>query len=105
MRTAKEIEQLAKDGKLLPQFADPAEEYYYDTIQIGLWKYQHKEFTREELLKFRNKKRRIYEHLLQQFKLAKTHNDLAVKLSQVHLCGCEKCKEIAKILEGRASCE
>lgn len=105
MRTAKEIEQLAKYGTPLPKFADPAEEYYYDTIQIGIWKYQHKEITREELLKYRNRKRRVYEHLLQQFSLSKIHNDIAVKLSQVHLCGCKLCKEVARILEGRASCE
>ncbi len=105
MRTAKEIEQLAKDGKPLPKYADPAEEYYFDMIQAGLLKYQTKSFSKKDLLEYRNKKRRVYEHLLQQFSLSKIHNDLAVQLSQVHLCGCEQCKKVARILEGRASCE
>lgn len=105
MRSPKEIEQLAKENKPLPKYADPAEIYYYDTIQVGIWKFQHKEFKREDLIKYRKEKQRVYSQLCQDFKLRKTHNDLAVQLSQVHLCGCEKCKEIARILEGRASCE
>lgn len=105
MRTAKEIEQLAKDGKPLPKFADPVEEYYYDAIQIGLWKYQHKEFTREDLLEYRNRKKRVYNNLVQSFRLGQINHEISIQLSQVHLGNCEKCKKVARILEGRASYE
>lgn len=83
MRTAKEIEQLAKDGKPLPQYADPAEEYYFDMIQAGLLKYQTKSFSKDDLLTYRNNKRRVYNHLCQQFKLNQIHNSIAIKLAQV----------------------
>ena len=105
MRTPKEIEQLVKEKKPLPQYADPIERYYYYAIDIGIARYQDKLFSKDDLIKYRKEHKQIYEHLCQQFKLAKIHNDMAIKLSQVHLCGCKKCKEIAKILEGRASCE
>lgn len=103
MRTPKEIEQLVKENKPLPKLADPAERYYFDMIQVGILKYQNKEFSKEDLLKFRKEKKRVYEHMLQHFKLSKIYNDIAIQLSQVQFCGCEKCKQVARILEGRVS--
>lgn len=105
MRTPKEIEQLVKEGKPLPRYADPAERYYYDMIQLGIAWYQDGAFNKDDLLKFRKEKKRVYEHMRQHFKLSQKYNDLAIELSQVHLCGCEQCKRVARILEGRASCE
>lgn len=105
MRSPKEIEQLVKENKHLPKFADPAEQYYYDMMQLGVERYRTKILSKDDLLKFRKEKQRVYEHMQQHFKLSKKYNDLAIELSQVHLCGCEQCKRVARILEGRASCE
>lgn len=105
MRTPKEIEQLVKEGKPLPRYANPVERYYYYAIDIGIARYQDKLFSKDDLRKYRKEHKQIYEHLCQQFELSKINNTLAIELSQVHLCGCEQCKRVARILEGRASCE
>lgn len=105
MRTHKEIEELAKNGEPLPEFSDYAERYYYDAVQVGLWMYQNKKFSKEDLLKYRNEKKLVYHNLCMGFELIKKHQELAKQLAQVHLCGCEQCRKVAKILEGRSSCE
>lgn len=107
MLTAFEIEKLIKQKKSLPQKADYFEKFYYYALDVCIERYHQNKLTRDELKEYQLGYREIYEQLILWLKILKRHREIEKTLGHAELCtnGCEKCRYIARLIDGREKCE
>lgn len=107
MLTAFEIEKLIKQKKSLPQKADYFEKFYYYALDVCIERYHQNKLTRDELKEYQLGYREIYEQLILWLGILKRHREIEKTLGHAELCtdGCEKCRYIARLIDGREKCE
>ena len=103
--TVEDIEKLAKSGTPLPDNATLAESLLYHNLRRLYWEYRHRILDTEQA---KIEKRR----LIQQFGLEQLYTTCAqndynrwrkyqILQSEAEKNGCEICKKIVRILDGR----
>lgn len=105
MLKATEIEQLIKQNEPLPPKADYFEKFYYHALSVAVDLYRQKKINRDKLKKYQLEYKRIYEQLLMWLEILQKHRKLEMLLGNAELCGCECCKKISKLLDGRENVE
>lgn len=107
--TDKEIETLAKKGTPLPESATLAESLLYHNMRRLYWEYRNGVVDTEQAKKEKGR-------LIKQFGVQKLWEDCGQEqyerwrkylrlVSEVEKCGCEICKRIVRILDGREKTE
>lgn len=99
MKTAEEIEKLVKSKGEKPK--DIFEQMYFVPLKNCVKAYKYSLISREELHKEQQNLKNLYEQLIMWNRIIEKHQKINIALSQVQLCGCDKCKEIEKIMTNR----
>lgn len=107
MLKANEIEKLIKGKKSLPPTADYFEQFYYYALDVCIERYHQDKLTREELKEYQLGYKEIYEQLVMWLEILGRHREIEKALGHAELCvdGCEKCREVARLIDGRDKCE
>ncbi len=107
MFKASEIEKLIKQNQPLPSKADSFERFYYYALDICIELYRQKKISRDELINYRLEYRGIYEQLQLWLEILNRHREIEKILGHAELCidGCEKCRQVARLIDGRMKCE
>lgn len=107
MLKASEIEKLIKQKKPLPLKADYFEKFYYYALDVCVERYHQNKLTRDELKENQLGYKEIYEQLIMWLEILKRHREIEKALGHADLCidGCEKCRYIARLIDGRGKCE
>lgn len=105
MLTATEIEMLIKQHKPLPAKSDYFEKFYYFALDMCVELYKQNKLSKEDLREYRLGYKEIYEQLCLWLKLLQKHRNIEKALYQVELGNCDKCKRVARLLDGREDCE
>lgn len=107
MLKAKEIEKLIKQRQPLPSKADYFEKFYYCALDICIELYRQKKISREDLRLNRLEYKEIYEQLVLWYGILKRHREIEKILghAELNIDGCEKCRRIARLIDGREKSE
>lgn len=104
MLTAAEIEELIKQNKSLPPESDYFEKFYYFALDACVERYKQNKLSKDDLRDYRLDYKAIYEHLCLWLKILQKHRKIEKALYQAELGDCEKCKRVARLLDGREDC-
>ncbi len=107
MLEASEIEKLIKQGQPLPLKADNFEKFYYYALDICVELYRQKKISREDLRIYRLEYKGIYEQMILWYEILKKHRDIEKILghADLNIDGCEKCRQVVSLIDGRVKCE
>lgn len=107
MLEASEIEKLIKQNKPLSSKADHFEKFYYYALDICIELYRQKKISREDLISYRLEYKGIYEQLILWLKILRKHREIEKILghAELNIDGCEKCRQVARLIDGRVKCE
>lgn len=107
MLKAKEIETLIKQKRPLPPKADDFEKFYYYALDICIEMYRHKKLSRDDLRLYQREYKKTYEQMIMWYEILKKHRETEKILghAELNIDGCEKCRQVARILDGRLRSE
>ncbi len=86
MLKASEIEKLIKQHKPLPPKSDYFEKFYYFALDVCVERFRQNKLSKEDL---------------KEYQLG--YREIEKALGHAELCidGCEKCRQIARLIDGR----
>lgn len=107
MLKASEIEKLIKQNQPLSFKADYFEKFYYYALDICVELYRQKKISRDDLILYRLEYKGIYEQLMLWLKILHKHREIEKILghAELNIDGCEKCRQVARLIDGRVKCE
>ncbi len=107
MLEASVIEKLIKQGQSLPLNADYFEEFYYYALDICVELYRQKKISREDLRNRRMEYKKIYEQMILWYEILNRHREIEKILghAELNIDGCDKCRQVIRLIDGRMKCE
>ena len=103
MLKASEIEKLIKQHKPLPPKSDYFEKFYYFALDVCVERFRQNKLSKEDLKENQLGYKEIYEQLIIWLEILNRHREIEKALGHAELCidGCEKCRQIARLIDGR----